>query len=128
MVAAEVRMLAQRSAQSAREIKGLIEASVARTDEGVELVNQAGATMQRVVASVRQVHGLIQGITQAGTAQGHSLGQVQLAVAGLEQMTQQNAALVEQSAAAAALLQDQAHRLDAALQRFQLGTGAALVT
>ena len=123
VVAAEVRMLAQRSAQSAGEIKGLIEASVARTDEGANLVNQAGATMQQVVASVREVHGLIQGITQAGTAQGRSLVQVNQSVADLDQMTQQNAALVEQSAAAAASLHDQAHRLEAALRRFQLAAG-----
>ncbi len=120
VVASEVRMLAQRSATAAREIKALIQASVERTDEGASMVTAAGQAMQRIVASVREVNTQIHGITQASAEQGSGIGQVNHSVGELDQMTQQNAALVEQSAAAAESLKDQAQRLSEAVRRFKL--------
>ena len=120
VVASEVRMLAQRSATAAREIKALIQASVERTDEGASMVTAAGQAMQRIVASVREVNTQIHDITQASAEQGSGIGQVNHSVGELDQMTQQNAALVEQSAAAAESLKDQAQRLSEAVRRFKI--------
>jgi len=120
VVATEVRMLAQRSADAAREIKGLIQDSVARTDDGAGMVDAAGQAMQRIVASVGEVDALIGDITRASAEQGGGIGQVNRSVGELDQMTQQNAALVEQSAAAAESLHEQAQRLSSAVQRFTL--------
>ncbi len=120
VVAAEVRMLAQRSATAAREIKALIQASVERTDEGASMVSAAGQAMQRIVASVREVNTQIRDITQATAEQGAGIGQVNHSVAELDQMAQQNAALVEQSTAAAETLKAQAQRLSEAVKRFKL--------
>jgi methyl-accepting chemotaxis protein len=123
VVATEVRMLAQRSAQAAREIKGLIQTSVERTEDGASMVNAAGVVMQRIVASVAEVNGLIGDITQASAEQGSGIGQVNQMVGELDRMTQQNAALVEQSAAAAESLKAQAQRLTGAVRRFKLSDG-----
>ena len=120
VVATEVRQLAGRSATAAREIKGLIQASVERTDAGAELVRAAGAAMQRIVISVADVHGLVREVASASAEQGGGIGQVYQHVAALQQMTQHNAALVEQSASAAGGLRDQAGQLNAAVQRFKL--------
>ena len=111
VVASEVRNLAQRSAEAAREIKGLIGTSVAQVATGARLVKDAGSTMGEIVASVQRVTDVIGEITAASSEQGSGLAQVNGAVAGLDRMTQQNAALVEQSAAAAESLRDQAQRL-----------------
>ena len=121
VVASEVRSLAQRSAAAAREIKGLIGASVERVEAGSRLVADAGSTMGEIVASVRRVSDIIGEISAAAAEQSTGLGQVNGAVSDLDQMTQQNAALVEQSAAAAASLQEQATRLTEVVSRFQLG-------
>ncbi len=120
VVAAEVRNLAQRSAQAAREIKSLISASVQKVESGARLVDEAGATMGEIMAQVRRVSDLIGEITAATLEQSSGIGQVNQAVAQLDQMTQQNAALVQQSAAAAESLREQAARLAQAVAVFRL--------
>ncbi len=120
VVAAEVRQLAGRAAGAAREIRQLIQASVDRTDAGADLVQAAGASMQRIMAAVADVHALMGEVALASAEQSGGIGEVHAHVGGLDQMTQQNAALVEQSAAAAEALRDQATRLHAAVQRFRL--------
>ena len=123
VVAAEVRTLAQRSAQAAKEIKTLISGSVAQVETGSRLVGDTGQTMQEVVASVGRVAAIIAEIAGAVQNQTHSLGEVNAAVGQLDTMTQQNAALVEESAAAAESLKDQAARLSEVVQRFRLKPG-----
>ena len=125
VVAGEVRSLAQRSAEAAREIKTLIGASVDRVEAGARLVQDAGATMREIVASVQRVTDVIGAITAAASEQGSGIGQVHGAVTSLDQMTQQNAALVEESAAAAESLRDQAAKLSQAMQVFKLSGGGA---
>ena len=125
VVASEVRSLAQRSAQAAREIKTLIDASVDKVDAGTRLVKDAGSTMGDIVASVQRVADIIREISSATQQQSQGIGQVNGAVRTLDQMTQQNAALVEESAAAAESLQDQAGRLNTVVARFQTHHHAA---
>ncbi len=120
VVAAEVRSLAQRSAGAAREIKGLIGASVERVDSGARQVRDAGATMAQIVASVQRVTRIVGEITASAAEQSNGIGQVNQAVGELDQMTQQNAALVEQSAAAAESLKSQAQRLTETVAAFRL--------
>ena len=124
VVASEVRSLAQRSADAAKEIKALIGASVERVEGGSRLVAQAGETMTEIVASVRRVSDIVAEITSAAAEQAGSIGQVGQSVSHLDQMTQQNAALVEESAAASQSLRDQAGRLTEAVSRFKLQGGA----
>ncbi len=123
VVAGEVRTLAQRSAEAAKEIKALINASVERVEMGAELVAQSGAVMQDIVGSVRRVSDLIGEISAASTEQRDGIGLVNQAVTQLDQMTQQNAALVEESAAAAQSMREQAHRLMEVVGRFNVGSG-----
>jgi len=120
VVAAEVRSLAQRSAQAAKEIKGLIEASVGKVENGTRLVAQAGSTIGEIVANAQKVSAFIGDITTAATEQSQGIGQVNTAVNQLDQMTQQNAALVEESAAAADSLRDQAQRLAEVVRIFRV--------
>jgi methyl-accepting chemotaxis protein len=115
-----VRSLAQRSAQAAKEIKGLIGASVERVEAGSRQVADAGQTMQEIVGSVQRVTDIISEITAAAAEQSEGIGQVNGSVTQLDQMTQQNAALVEESAAAAESLKDQAARLRSIVNNFQL--------
>jgi methyl-accepting chemotaxis protein len=124
VVASEVRSLAQRSAEAAKEIKGLIGASVDKVDAGSRLVSEAGQTMSEIVGSVQRVSDIIGEITAASGEQRDGIAQVNTAVNQLDQMTQQNAALVEQSAAAAESLKDQATRLAQVVQVFRLGSPA----
>jgi len=124
VVASEVRTLAQRSAESAREIKALIGVSVDKVEVGAQLVEQAGRTMDEIVASVQRVGDLIAEITAAATEQSAGIGQVNVAVTQLDQMTQQNAALVEESAAAAESLKEQALRLSGVVDTFRLMSAA----
>jgi methyl-accepting chemotaxis protein len=120
VVAGEVRSLAQRSADAAKEIKTLIGASVERIDAGSRLVADAGATMNEIVTSVRRVTDIIGEISAAATEQSTGITQVESTVSQLDHMTQQNAALVEQSTAAAESLRDQVERLTGVLATFKL--------
>jgi methyl-accepting chemotaxis protein len=120
VVAGEVRNLAQRSAEAAKEIKGLITASVDRVEQGTELVDRAGRTMQEVVSSIRRVTDIVGEISAASAEQSSGVAQVGQAITQMDQTTQQNAALVEQSAAAADSLRSQAQQLVAAVASFQL--------
>jgi methyl-accepting chemotaxis protein len=120
VVASEVRSLAQRSAEAAREIKGLIGASVARVESGSRLVQDAGSTMGEIVASVQRVTDIIGEITAATQEQREGIDQINVAVTHLDQMTQQNAALVEEAASAAESLKDQSVRLSGEVGVFRL--------
>jgi len=120
VVASEVRSLAQRSAEAAKEIKALIGASVEKVESGSRLVNDAGQTMTEIVGSVRRVTDIIGEITTAASEQSEGIGQVNVAVNQLDQMTQQNAALVEEAAAAAKSLKDQALNLSKVVGSFKL--------
>jgi hypothetical protein len=120
VVAGEVRSLAQRSADAAREIKGLINASVNEVESGSTLVRGAGTTMVEIVSSVKRVTDIIGEISAATGEQSTQIGQVNSAVGQLDEMTQQNAALVEQSAAAAESLKEQAGRLSESVAVFRL--------
>jgi methyl-accepting chemotaxis protein len=120
VVAGEVRSLAQRSAEAAREIKSLIGNSVDKVETGSRLVTDAGSTMNEIVASVQRVTDIIGEITAASAEQSQGLGQINGAVTQLDQMTQQNAALVEESAAAAESLREQAGRLAGLVGMFRL--------
>ena len=124
VVAGEVRNLAQRSAEAAKEIKGLISASVDRVGQGTQLVDQAGSTMQEIVTSIRRVTDIVGEISSASHEQNTGVGQISESVVHMDQATQQNAALVEQSAAAASSLRQQADELVHSVAVFQLkGTG-----
>ncbi len=124
VVASEVRSLAQRSADAAREIKALIGTSVEKVGTGSRLVTDAGHTMGEIVASVQRVTDIIGEISAATAEQSTGLAQVNGAVAGLDQMTQQNAALVEESAAAAESLRDQSRQLATLVGSFRTGQAA----
>ena len=119
VVASEVRSLAKRSADAAKEIKQLIDDSVAKVDAGGTLVNQAGATMSEIVESIRHVTDIMGNIANASMAQTEGIARVNGAVAEMNQATQQNAALVEQAAAAAQSLQDQAAHLEDVVSTFK---------
>ncbi|MFL9879338.1 methyl-accepting chemotaxis protein [Herbaspirillum rhizosphaerae] len=118
VVAAEVRGLAQRSASAAKEIKGLIDDSVIKVDSGNRLVSEAGQTIQNVIAGIRHVAEVISDITHASREQSVGLNEITMAMAQMDQTTQENAALVEQAAAAAQSLQDQARELNSAVEVF----------
>jgi methyl-accepting chemotaxis protein len=124
VVAGEVRSLAQRSAQAAKEIKTLISASVETVEAGSVQVSQAGHAMGEIVTGVRSMTDLIAEIAAAANEQRDGIGQVNQAVTNLDQMTQQNAALVEESAAAASALRDQAQRLSEVVSVFNVGASA----
>ena len=123
VVAGEVRQLAQRSAGAASEIKGLIQSSVRAVDGGVRHVEDAGAAMQEIVTSVQRVTDMIGEINSAANEQATGIGEMNASVAEIDRMTQQNAALVEESAAAAESLHEQARRLSQAVQQFRLADG-----
>ena len=120
VVATEVRVLAQRSAQAAREIKALITASVEQAESGARVVQGAGATMRELVDNARRMNGLLSEIAAAATEQNQGVEQVGASVTDLDRMTQQNAALVEQTAAAATALKVQAQGLAGEVARFKM--------
>jgi len=124
VVAGEVRSLAQRSAEAAKEIKTLISTSVERVEQGTNLVDQAGGTMEEVVTAIRRVTDIVGEISSASSEQSLGVSQVGEAMAQMDQATQQNAALVEESAAAAESLKAQAQQLVAAVAVFRLASGS----
>ena len=125
VVAGEVRSLAQRSA-AAKEIKGLIEDSVSKVGAGSQQVERAGATMQEIVASVKRVTDIMGEISAASEEQSSGIDQVNRAVSQMDEVTQQNAALVEEAAAAAGSLQEQAQRLAEAVAVFKINAGEVI--
>ena len=124
VVAAEVRNLAQRSAGAAKEIKALIGDSVEKVDAGSRLVDEAGQTMEQIVTSVKHVADIMGEITSASREQSAGIGEINQAITQMDEMTQQNAALVEQAAAAAESMQEQAAILAEAVAAFKLAEGA----
>jgi len=128
VVAGEVRTLAQRCAGAAREIKDLIGDSVQQVDSGSQLVHKAGRAMDEVVASVQRVSAMVEQIAAAGREQSEGIEQINRAVSEMDSVTQQNAALVEEAAAAAESLKDQANRLSGVVGVFKVGEGGAQLT
>ena len=124
VVASEVRSLAQRSAEAAKEIKQLISASVEKVETGSRLVSDAGTTMTDIVQSVQRVTDMIGEITAASSEQSGGVSQVNKAISNLDQMTQQNAALVEESAAAAQSLREQADHLAREVSMFKVNAAS----
>ena len=120
VVADEVRNLASRSASAAKEIRGLIEASVSRVDTGSQLVDQAGSTMTDIVTAVQRVNDIMEEIAAASQEQSNGIGQTNQAISQMDQVTQQNASLVQESAHAAATLAQEAERLRESVAQFQL--------
>ncbi|WP_348753418.1 methyl-accepting chemotaxis protein [uncultured Aquincola sp.] len=120
VVAGEVRSLAQRSALAAKEIKGLIDASVSQVDEGSKMVEQAGATMSEVVASIGRVRDIVAEISAASREQSIGIEQVSSTVQQMDDSTQQNAAMVEQSSASARAMKEQAQQLTGVVSAFAL--------
>jgi methyl-accepting chemotaxis protein len=120
VVASEVRILAQRSAEAAKEIKVLIGTSVEKVEAGMSLVAEAGTTMGDIVQSVKRVTDVVGEITAAASEQSAGIARVNASISNLDQMTQQNAALVEESAAAAQSMQDQAEQLAQAVAAFNI--------
>jgi methyl-accepting chemotaxis protein len=125
VVASEVRNLAHRSAAASKEIRALIESSVSQVNRGAELVTRAGATMDEVTTSVRQVTTIISDISQAADEQNSGIAQINAAIAQMDDVSRQNAALVDQAATAAASLEDQARHLKEAVSVFRLADGGA---
>ena len=125
VVATEVRNLAQRSANAAKEIKGLISDSVERVEAGNKQVEQAGRTMEEVVSAIERVAKIMADISSASREQSSGIEQVSLAVSQMDEVTQQNAALVEEAAAAAESLEEQAHALASAVAVFRTGSESA---
>jgi methyl-accepting chemotaxis protein len=126
VVATEVRNLAQRSAAAAKEIKGLISDSVGRVETGSKLVDQAGATMTEIMASIKRVAKIVTDIAEASREQSAGIEQVGLAVSQMDEVTQQNAALVEEAAAAAESLEEQAESMARAVSVFRISAGREL--
>jgi methyl-accepting chemotaxis protein len=124
VVASEVRSLAQRSSQAAKDIKDLITNSSGQVQEGVELVNQAGTALTEIVDSIKKVAGIVSDIAAASAEQATGLEQVNKALAQMDEVTQQNSALVEENAATAKTLEQQSQAMDERVSFFHLEAGA----
>lgn len=127
VVAGEVRALAQRSATAAKEIKDLITASVSKVEDGAQLASEAGATMSEVTSAIARVTGIMSEIAEASVEQSRGIEQINLAIAQMDEMTQQNAALVEQAASASASLEDHGRQLRDAVAFFRLDSGGQMI-
>ena len=119
VVASEVRALAQRSAEAAKEIKGLISASAVHVGQGVDLVGETGRSLERIVSQVTEINGIVADIAASAQEQATALGEVNTAVNQMDQVTQQNAAMVEESTAASHVLTEEAEKLTAMVGRFR---------
>ena len=126
MVASEVRTLAQRSANAAKDIKGLISDSVAKVESGNSLVNQSGDTMREIVTAIQRVNDIMSEIASASAEQASGIDEINKAVVQMDEMTQQNAALVEEAAAAAESMSSQASQLISRVNFFELGQEASI--
>ncbi len=127
VVASEVRSLAQRSSSAAKEIKDLINASVQKVHDGSSLAHEAGKTMAEVTQAVARVTDIMGEIAAASTEQSRGIEQVNQAITQMDEVTQQNAALVEEAAATSKSLEDQGQQLNQAVSSFRLDSQAALV-
>jgi methyl-accepting chemotaxis protein len=127
VVASEVRALAQRSAEAAKEIKGLISASAIHVGQGVELVGETGRSLERIVAQVGEINGVVADIAASAQEQATALVEVNTAINQMDQVTQQNAAMVEQSTAASRTLADESEMLATLVARFKTGSAVAQV-
>jgi methyl-accepting chemotaxis protein len=125
VVASEVRTLASRSAEAAKEIKGLIQDSVTRVAQGSKLVDQSGHTLAEIVSSVKKVTDIVSEIAAASQEQASGIDEVNKAVTSMDEVTQQNAALVEEAAAAAESLLDQTRQLDEMMGKYKVAGGGA---
>jgi methyl-accepting chemotaxis protein len=123
-VAAEVRSLAQRSSQAAKDIKDLITASNSQVNDGVALVHRAGKALQEIVGSIHNVADLIAGIATASSEQATGIAQINRALTQMDELTQQNSALVEENAATAKTLEQQAKAMDKEIAFFHLNKTA----
>jgi methyl-accepting chemotaxis protein len=121
VVASEVRALAQRSAEAAKEIKGLISASTGQVAQGVQLVGETGQALTRIVSQVGEINNIVTNIAASATEQAHGLEQVNTAVNEMDQVTQQNAAMVEEATAATQTLAQQTEELARLVSRFRTG-------
>jgi methyl-accepting chemotaxis protein len=128
VVAAEVRTLASRSAAAAKEIKALIEDSVARVEHGTKLVGQSGRSLSDIVTAVKKASDIVAEIAAACQEQAHGIDQVNKAITSLDQVTQQNAALVEEAASAAETLTEEAQHLERMMANYQIAGGTGLAT
>jgi methyl-accepting chemotaxis protein len=126
VVASEVRALAGRSATAAKEIKGLIQDSVKKVEDGSVLVTQSGQTLDQIVSSVKKVSDIVAEIAAASREQSTGIEQVNKAVMQMDELTQQNAALVEQATAASQAMAQQARDLDALLTRYEVSEAQQL--
>jgi methyl-accepting chemotaxis protein len=125
VVASEVRALAQRSAEAAKEIKGLIQASATHVSSGVELVGETGKALDRIAAQVTEINAIVVEIAASAAEQSTGLAEVNTAVNQMDQVTQQNAAMVEQSTAASHSLAQEAEALATLIARFDVGAAGA---
>ncbi|CAJ0821717.1 hypothetical protein LMG19087_04532 [Ralstonia wenshanensis] len=127
VVAGEVRALAQRSATAAKEIKDLMAASVSKVEDGARLASEAGATMSEVTSAIARVTGIMSEIAEASVERSRGIEQINLAIAQMDEMTQQNAALVKQAASAPASLEDHGRQLRDAVAFFRLDISGQMI-